>query len=673
MKIDKLITFLLYVSFLPLIASCGDNDDFSGTDNYVTSFVVQKGGVGYAATIVGNNINITVPTNVSLNGATAVCQTSEYATVSPDPTTITDWDSAQKIIVTSQNNTVRTYNYTVTKSDISDKGVVVLRTQAEVKAFAEKNVAILDGSLMIGENTATDVTDSIKDLSALSSLKQITGTLSINNSFAGKSLKGLNNLTRVSNIYIGTSTAASGIDSIDVELPQLTTASEIIINYHKAKSISLPKLDNVYSLSINSNSVSNITLSALRQVYGNMTLTGSSKKINSIEMNTLATINGTLSISQFSELTKLSMTGLKTVGNQMIITSMAKLANIDTGIESVGGSLTISSLPKYTTVAFGKLKSAGTIYYKGDYSDRPVTAFDLNSLETVAKDINISYTSITQLNIPKLKTLGGTFKIQNSENIASITMPNLTSCPTLYLSDIYKLESIDLSGISNMNQLDLISPYILKTVKMPKSVTNIDLNGGSRSTVMPEFEGLEKITGKFTMSNYEKLAVATIAHIKEIGQYSQLSGSITSLSFPDLEKIGTFEVALYHLNTLIAPKLTTANNFDWEFFYTETKVDLSSLTTITGTLKFWGGNGSWNANNCKLTNINFFSSLKKIGSVDIGWCGSLTDFSGLKNALTSLSATTWKVEGCKYNPTYQDMVDGKTSSATMKTYRNIRR
>jgi hypothetical protein len=151
----------------------------------------------YAATIIGNNINVTVPTDVSLTGSTAICQTSEYATISPDPTTITDWDQAQQIVVTSKNNTPRTYSYTVTKSDISAEGVMILRTQADVNAFAAKKVAVLDGSLMIGEKDASGVTDSIKDISALNTLRQVSGSLTIGNSFAGKDLKGLSNLTDV--------------------------------------------------------------------------------------------------------------------------------------------------------------------------------------------------------------------------------------------------------------------------------------------------------------------------------------------------------------------------------------------------------------------------------------------------------------------------------------------
>jgi hypothetical protein len=31
----------------------------------------------------------------------------------------------------------------------------------------------------------------------------------------------------------------------------------------------------------------------------------------------------------------------------------------------------------------------------------------------------------------------------------------------------------------------------------------------------------------------------------------------------------------------------------------------------------------------------------------------------LKNTVAELKASTWSVRNCKYNPTYQNMVDGK--------------
>jgi hypothetical protein len=664
MKIYKLITFLLAVCLLPFAASCGDSDDFSGTDNYVTSFVVQKAGVAYAATIIGNNINVTVPTDVSLTGSTAICQTSEYATISPDPTTITDWDQAQQIVVTSKNNTPRTYSYTVTKSDISAEGVMILRTQADVNAFAAKKVAVLDGSLMIGEKDASGVTDSIKDISALNTLRQVSGSLTIGNSFAGKDLKGLSNLTDVANLYIGSLSSASGIaDSLDVDFPRLVSAGEVVVNFNKAKSVSMAKLDNVYSLYLSSSSMGSLSLDALHQVYGDLTITGNNGHLKTLDLSHLVSINGSLSIANCTALSSIDLTSLKTVGDIMSFSSLISLSTLTTGIESVGGQLTLNALYNLKSVSFSKLKSVGTLYYRGDWSHRPATSFDFSALETVADNIDVDYTSLTAAAFPALTSIGGKLQWEDSEQMTSLSTPKLTACPTIYLSELYKMEALDFSGVSNLKSISIVSPYVLTKLKMPKTVGRIDLNGGSRTSIMVDLEGLETVTEKMALSNYTTLTTAVINHVKSIGTFEQNSGSEATLSFPALETVGTINLALPQLTSLLAPHLTTAASIDWEDFQNETSVDLSSLTTITGALKFYGAGWSGGASGCKLTNINFFSALKKVGSVDIKWCGSLADFSGLKNALSSLSASTWSVSGCKYNPTYQEMTEGKTSSS----------
>ena len=54
-----------------------------------------------------------------------------------------------------------------------------------------------------------------------------------------------------------------------------------------------------------------------------------------------------------------------------------------------------------------------------------------------------------------------------------------------------------------------------------------------------------------------------------------------------------------------------------------------------------------------------FPVLAEVGSVAISDLKDLSDFSALKNVVGTLDASQWKVSGCAYNPTLDDMKAGK--------------
>ena len=134
---------------------------------------------------------------------------------------------------------------------------------------------------------------------------------------------------------------------------------------------------------------------------------------------------------------------------------------------------------------------------------------------------------------------------------------------------------------------------------------------------------------------------------------------LETLSLPDVEKIGMLDINDTNINTLYAPKVTQIETVDWDSCYNLTNVDMSSLKEVTKKLKIWGASSSYYASKCNVTNLDFLLPVERIEEVDIRLCGKLTDFSGLQNAIPSLTAETWHVSSCGYNPTYDDMVNGK--------------
>jgi hypothetical protein len=80
------------------------------------------------------------------------------------------------------------------------------------------------------------------------------------------------------------------------------------------------------------------------------------------------------------------------------------------------------------------------------------------------------------------------------------------------------------------------------------------------------------------------------------------------------------------------------------------------LKSITGLLSLKSSSYSINS---KFADISGFSSLSSADGVTIEYFSGLKDFEPLKNVIPSIVSGQWKITGCGYNPTLQNMRDGK--------------
>lgn len=112
---------LLFAACSLLTVGCDDKDDPKlSDDNFITALTVTTVDNGsYAAAIdeTKHEIVLTVPSEVSLNGATAKVEYSEGATLSPDPATVEDWSAEQTFTVTSASGRANEYKYYVVNDD----------------------------------------------------------------------------------------------------------------------------------------------------------------------------------------------------------------------------------------------------------------------------------------------------------------------------------------------------------------------------------------------------------------------------------------------------------------------------------------------------------------------------------------------------------------------------
>ena len=101
----KKVWSLILVTFSLLIAGCSDDDKMpaDADDNFITALTLTKEGKSYDAVIEGNDIVMTVPYTVDLNGATASMVYTPSAKILPNPQTVTDWENEMIFRVTSFN------------------------------------------------------------------------------------------------------------------------------------------------------------------------------------------------------------------------------------------------------------------------------------------------------------------------------------------------------------------------------------------------------------------------------------------------------------------------------------------------------------------------------------------------------------------------------------------
>lgn len=205
----------------------------------------------------------------------------------------------------------------------------------------------------------------------------------------------------------------------------------------------------------------------------------------------------------------------------------------------------------------------------------------------------------------------------------------------------------------------------------------IALNTGSVDTGAEiEFPKLQEIGGALTLGkniNANKIDFPLLKRI--LGSCSVTTSSLKDdIEFSNLESIGTeagSTQAEFNINktNILCPKLKTihggvniitavamlgmtANNISYP-----NVESISGDLSITCPFSAFGPNG--------IVSIDF-SGLKSVKSINISGQGDINNFSTFKylfenNILTE--ASQWDVTDCGYNPTYQDMKDGKYKPA----------
>lgn len=688
--------------FLPMLLSlfflgaCDKNDEIIPEDadeNFITSVVMTVDGKSYTADITDNTVTITVPYTVSLNNAEVEFKYTTSATIIPDPETVTDWDNERTFRVTSYNGDAREYAYKVVKSEIESDGDVELKTTEEVASFAATKTTVVKGNLIIGSDV--EEAEKITDISALASLKEVTGNIIIRNSYNGADLTGLDNIASAGGLQIGSVEAPSKATELHmISMKALETLSGDISVYNdQVTYVLFEKLATIGgSVMFNAPSLQSFEFPVLTSVDKDLNIQGlngenkAAGTISSLELSELTSIGGVLSVNNLAKLTSINLLKLKETGGLDFHTVPVMLETINLPeIETVNGSIIMeanmeappagSFVPQRNDVllAFGGMDKLTTV--KGQIKIKNFTA--LKQLPDWSK-----ITTLGSITLDYLEDLSGTLTLPNARfETFGETAPQIEIISKMLLNKIETAE--DLSNV------DFVVKQI-QNFKFPeitfKSINNFTCTPTTNNTdyTIPTIQhvyGNLHVTSTTTdckakfpdleiVDGYGYIQMITggtveMPVLKEVGGQFYMSGLFEGCDLPLLSKVccsaspvyyeegeGSLAITLQN-KSLDLPELLHVGG-EGLFVDDATGITCNKLQTIDGTLQIKY------ATSLSQETLSM-ETLETLHGVVFNGLTKFTDYTFFGKFIENgmITEENWSVAKCGYNPDFQDMKDKK--------------
>jgi len=651
--------------FLPMLLSlfflgaCDKNDEIIPEDadeNFITSVVMTVDGKSYTADITDNTVTITVPYTVSLNNAEVEFKYTTSATIIPNPKTVTDWDNERTFRVTSYNGDAREYAYKVVKSEIESDGDVELKTTEEVASFAATKTTVVKGNLIIGSDA--EEAEKITDISALASLKEVTGNIVIRNSYNGADLTGLDNIVSAGGLQLGSVDVASKATELHmISMKALEMLSGDISVYNdQVTYVLFEKLATIEgSVMFNAPSLQSFEFPVLTTVGQDLNIQGLNEEnkaagtIASLELSELTSVGGVLSVNNLAKLTSMSFLKLKETGGFDFHTVPVMLETINLPeVETVNGSIimeanmetppTGSFVPQRNDVlqAFGGMDKLTTV--KGQIKMLPNARFE--TFGETAPQIEI----INKVQLSKIET---------AEDLSNVNFV-ITSLTNNKFPEIMFKNIKDFTCKPTTNNPD----YTISTIQHVHG--NLYVTGQMRSKA--KFPDLEIVDG-YGYIQMPMMGTVSMPVLKEVGGQFYLSGNLTSCELPLLSKICCSASPVYYKEgkgslamtlqskSLNLPELLHVGG-EGLFVNQATGITCAKLQTIDGTLQI---------KQAKSLSQETFSmeKLKTLHGVVFDGLTKFTDYTFFGKFIENgmITEESWSVTKCGYNPTFQKMRD----------------
>lgn len=692
-------------------------------ENFITEFSLTVHGLDgtdpvYIAEISDNTITLTVPYNVDLTGATATVVWTPSATILPNPSTVTNWREEQVFRVTSYNGETNEYTYKVVRAEITQKGNVELKNMADIDAFANDGTSVIEGDLIIG----TDDGEEITSIEKLSNLKSVSGNIIIKNSFKATDLTGLENLVQIGGLIVGNETTASQAALNLITMGALSEITgDIIIRNDNLQWVRLEKLTNVGgNVIIASKNIESVEFPEVVEIngdfnvcgfteetkdkYGNIVMGG---KITSLTFPKLAEVSGNIGYDYLASLQSISLSELSNAGSIELnslghqiktidfsnlnkvernlkinsvrtsgqfmsdATSNTSLESLGTmsKLESVGETLELMFFAKLPAIPdFSTLKAVKNIHFKG--------------LDNVANDLNVSNVSFVDGSEIRIESWTAMPAIIGSGNqpvdiVLQTDASNDIKSSTPSVKGFTSLKNLTLfiQGGGKFDESAIIE-YDMKQVTGDVSIET-NLGPGFDKNIF-KFPNLQKINGALLIGRNENTRFSAIKmpNLVEVGgQFYWSAANISEYDFPNLESIGCANGAKLVVERTGEPSGMLYINGAW----LENDFELPKLKRVGGSKSIymsleWSWASSFSFPMLKTIDSSFIvdgegcevssfamGQLESVKSVTISNLANYSDFSDFSTPIANGSITkeNWSVSGCGYNPTYEDMKEGR--------------
>ena len=680
----KQILNMMLLCAVLLSAGCDkQGSPFEGSDTHILSFALTTtDGARYSASVDAGNILLAVPYGVSLSGAAAEYKLCENASINPDPASISDWGNDHLFRVEAYGGSYESYRYSVKYTENIESGTLLFTTQEEVDAFASSGTTTVSGSVIIGaEKEPSFQYDTIKNVDALASLKEIGANLVIRDTYKGSNIDGLANLEKAGGIHAGREDEKCALEGgFSLSLPKLASATDIVIVSDRIAKVSFPSVETVNNrFYVNSRSVEEIEAGVLQECFGDITVEGKSqgassgsgtnvnRKLAELSFPALETVYGNLSVNNIWSLSCADFPLLSEVKGSLSLTYLYGLKELELpSLRMTGGDMKITSNDAMVSFSAPSLEGVESLSLASSGSTSINLAnIALGSLEEVNGNFSIKYGSMENLSFPKLRKIAGKLELSTFYFLETLSFGSLEECGELSITSIANVRELDFSKVAQTGAIALSGCTGLVRMNSPKIVTgNLSITNASANAedmFLTEMTGLDTVRGtlRITAANFTEIE---IPHIKSIGAFSHTSGTkLAALRLPDADTIGTLTLSnLTALTTFEAPVLRCAGSFSMSNLQKIENINVPLLESAGTLFKFYGGSSSSTASRSAVTKLDWFASLKKADRVEVRYCGNLTDFTGLSSLADNLSdESAWAVSGNRYNPTLADMKNGK--------------
>lgn len=344
--------------------------------------------------------------------------------------------------------------------------------------------------------------------------------------------------------------------------------------------------------------------------------------------------NGDIELKSQEEVDNFGAHQYKDITGNVIIYpyTYKSISNLEalSSITIIQGGLTIIGSDLVSLKGLNNLKSVGLSFYIWSVNNL-ISLSELESLSSVSTFIIEDNSELEDVSLSKLTSVGA-FTIQNNDKIEHINdFSSLTSVGALVIHENSNL--IDIDGFSSLTEI----PYLLSIAGNNKLI-NID-----------GLIGLKSINNLSIFENYSLSNVDGLSNLTSVGDFIEFSGECSFSNNYNLTNLDGLSSLTSIRGDLILARNIILNNLS----------GLSNLSAVGG-IRI--------RNNDNLTSLTGLSSISSVEAyITVVDNFNLSDLCDLQPIIQNGFSEAFEVTGNKYNPTQQDILDGRCSTSQIDT------